>query len=181
MKYTGIDLYGKQLITVDAPDASNLVIFGDVAEYVSEPAAPSIDYYWDTLTSAWVAIPAQTSASHVWDWPTHAWVIDFATMQAGMVAALDARRTTAYNSGITYGGNPYASDYNTRINHAIGVMASSYLGLNSLATVTVAVCTAQESHWDSCDTNHASLYNEIMSAVDMTELAAIDINAGWPT
>lgn len=52
---------------------------------------------------------------------------------------------------------------------------------NATAPQVAALVNAVTSFVDSTYTREAALKNDIQAAADFTELAAIDINAGWPT
>lgn len=117
--------------------------------------------------------------------------------KAQMVAVVNARRDSAEEGSFTYLGKQFDSDSRSvqRINTAVQAaqvalaasmpfqlewMCADNTTLNLDAQQMLGVPVALATHANAVHLNGRSLKNAIISATTAAELAAIDIESGWP-
>ena len=119
--------------------------------------------------------------------------ISLADEKAKRLQDLAARRYEAEEGGTTLGGNPLATDRITQSKITAAYVKASVdadyeitawkTGPGVFSTLTaatiIAAANAIEAHVQACFDNEASLSGEITDAVDLAELAAVDIDGGW--
>lgn len=117
-----------------------------------------------------------------------------AEQKAQYLSAISVRRLAAEEAGTTVGGVEVATD---RVSQ--GKLTAAYVKANESssyqiqnwkgptgtfttlsAAEIIAAASAVEAHVQACFNNEAALNTAINSATDATELAAVDINVGWP-
>lgn len=117
------------------------------------------------------------------------------TRRTDIMPALADRRWQAEVGGTTVGGIPVSTDRESQSkltaafvqadkNPAFNipnwkVAPGTFVTLD--ATTIIALGNAVTAHVQACFDREAELCNEILNAVDDVDLAAIDINSGWPS
>lgn len=111
-----------------------------------------------------------------------------------LLAALAARRYAAEEAGTTFNGFPLATDRTTQAK-----ITAAYVKATGDPTYTIApwkfapgvfapldaatiiaAANVIEAHVQACFANEAALSARILAAATPEELAAIDLDAGWP-
>lgn len=111
-----------------------------------------------------------------------------------LLAALAARRFTAEESGTTFNGLPLATDRTSQAKITAAYVkaagdpdymiaawkfAPGVFAPLDAATI-IAAADAMESHVQACFANEAAITAQILAAETPEDLAAIDIEQGWP-
>jgi hypothetical protein len=118
---------------------------------------------------------------------------DLATGKEMRLQELAQRRYEAEEGGTTLGGNPLATDRMTQSKITAAYVKASVdadyeitawkTGPGIFSTLTaatiIAAANAIEAHVQACFDNEKTISTEITDAVDLTELAAVDIEGGW--
>lgn len=149
-----------------------------------------MDLHFDAATKSETLAPMDAIAAAEWDAAANPPIEE---AKARKLAALAARRWQAEQSGTVAGGLPVATD-DTSQTKVLGAVVAAQLdpgyvvnwktaaGFVSLdATQVLAVAQAIRSHIQACFDHEASLTDDIAAAADASELAAVDIEAGWPS
>ena len=119
--------------------------------------------------------------------------ISLADEKAKRLQELAQRRYEAEEGGTTLGGNPLATDRMTQSKITAAYVKASVdadyeitawkTGPGIFSTLTaatiIAAANAIEAHVQACFDNEKTISTEITDAVDLTELAAVDIEGGW--
>lgn len=120
--------------------------------------------------------------------------VSLADQKAGALAALAARRYHAEISGATFGGNAIPTDRVTQakltaayikasadVNYQIANWKSPDGTFATLDAVAItALANAVHDHVQACFDHEATLSAAINAATDATELAAVNLETGWP-
>ena len=119
--------------------------------------------------------------------------VSLANLKSARLQELAARRYEAEEGGTTLGGNPLATDRMTQSKITAAYVKASVdadyeitawkTGPGIFSTLTaatiIAAANAIEAHVQACFDNEKTISTEITDAVDLTELAAVDIEGGW--
>ncbi|MEP2955514.1 MAG: DUF4376 domain-containing protein [Sulfitobacter sp.] len=117
-----------------------------------------------------------------------------ADVKAQLLDAAAAKRYEVEFGGTTFNGSPLATDTKTQAaltaayvkaqadpNYTIGSWKSGPGTFSTLdAPTIIALADAIEAHVQACFTREAAIAGEIAAATTLAELAAINIESGWP-
>lgn len=117
-----------------------------------------------------------------------------ADVKDDLTAAAAAKRYEVEFGGTTFNGSPLPTDAKTQSaltaayvkaqadpNYTIDSWKSGPGTFSTLdAPTIIALADAIEAHVQACFTREAAIAGEIAAATTLAELAAIDINTGWP-
>jgi hypothetical protein len=130
-----------------------------------------------------------------WDWTVRAeTTAELDTAKAAQLADLADIRWTKEGSGTTIGGTPIATDRTTQAKLTAAYVKASTDSLYEIAnwkfgagtfgtldaSTIIAAADAVELHVQACFSNEASLSASVLAASNISELNAIDLQAGWP-
>lgn len=137
-----------------------------------------------------IEVPLKPGADYDWqgEW------VQVTPSPADLLAALAARRYVAEESGTTFNGLPLATDRTTQAkitaayvkatadpNYAIAAWKFAHGVFAPLDAATIiAAADTMEAHVQACFANEAAITALIAAAETPEDLAAIDIEQGWP-
>jgi hypothetical protein len=163
------------------------IIENGIVTNVAVAAAPLADNW----------IPAG-SASIGWSWDGEAFAPPpgppFPEAQTQALQDLASRRYQAESAGTTFAGFPLATDPVSQAKITAAYVKASADADYTIpswkfgpgifapldAATIIAAANAMEAHVQACFANEAALSGQIMAATDGAELAAVDLEAGWP-